>query len=331
MPCLRQNKSLYLLFCLAALSFHNIGHADFILTHEEKVRIEKFEPWFTGPLIAPSAHVVPQGHYNIEPYLFYTVNTGAYTRHWKPQSIDNFYSTSMQVIAQFGLAKGVDMQVLPQVVVWNRHKGQNNVDIGDMPVEFDFQLMLDSIQGWQPAGKLTLFANVPMGKYKRLNPHKQGTDATGTGSWQPGVELIFSKLFHLGNGIHYFSPRLVISYTIGTVAYVKDLNRYGGALGTRGKVYPGNELFIDAAFEINFTQRWAFAMDTMYSHYNRTRFSGKTTTPVGVPSGEQFSLAPAIEYNWSDNIGAIGGVWFTLGGRNTARFASGVIAINFYI
>lgn len=200
-----------------------------------------------------------------------------------------------------------------------------------MQVEFDFQLMLDPIQGWQPAAKLTVFANVPMGKYKRLNPHKHGTDATGTGSWLPGVELVFSKLFHLGKGIHFFSPRLAISYTIGTVAYVKDLNRYGGALGTHGKVYPGNQLFIDAAFEVNFTQKWAFALDAVYTHFDKTRFSGKTTTPVGIPSGEQFSLAPAIEYNWSENIGAIGGVWFTLGGRNTARFASGVIAINFYI
>jgi hypothetical protein len=50
----------------------------------------------------------------------------------------------------------------------------------------------------------------------------------------------------------------------------------------------------------------------------------------GGPSSSQYSLAPAIEYNWSQNIGLIGGVWFTVAGQNISQFNSIVIALNYY-
>jgi hypothetical protein len=41
-----------------------------------------------------------------------------------------------------------------------------------------------------------------------------------------------------------------------------------------------------------------------------------------------FSLAPAIEYNWSDYVGIITGAWFTIAGRNALTFISSVTALN---
>ncbi len=72
-------------------------------------------------------------------------------------------------------------------------------------------------------------------------------------------------------------------------------------------------------------------MDFYYQHNNKNRFSGTPSATAIRPSSESFSLAPALEYNWSANIGLIGGVWFTVGGRNTSRFVSGVLAFNVYI
>ncbi len=48
------------------------------------------------------------------------------------------------------------------------------------------------------------------------------------------------------------------------------------------------------------------------------------------PSSEQWSLAPAIEYDWSTHFGVISGVWFTVAGRNAPAFANWVTAANFY-
>jgi hypothetical protein len=90
-------------------------------------------------------------------------------------------------------------------------------------------------------------------------------------------------------------------------------------------------------FEISLSQRWAIANDIQYVHTNKTRFKGRkgatrgVANRVGRPSSEQWSLAPAIEYNWSDDYGVIAGVWFTFAGRNTIEFTSGVIAVNIYL
>src|SRR3984957_18538088 len=65
-------------------------------------------PWLTGPLLAPSGHVIPLGHYNIEPYLFANVNTGVYNAHWKSHSTDNFYNINTQVPVQIGILPRTD-------------------------------------------------------------------------------------------------------------------------------------------------------------------------------------------------------------------------------
>lgn len=305
--------------------------ADFVISHKiEEQNPSSPIPWFTGPLLAPSGHVIPKGHVNIEPYIFYTVDTGIYSNHWRPHSTSNFYNATSTNLIQIGIIEKVDLQVVPQVV-WNRTHDQNYVDIGDLPVSLDFQLFLDSEKSWNPAAKFTISANIPFGKYEHLHANKLGTDAVGSGSWLPAAGLVFSKLFHLGKGIYFLGTRLVLFYTVGTVVYVEGLNTYGGGRGTKGKVYPGNNFTVDSSIEINLTQRWVFAMDGVYSHKNKTRFSGKTIDPANSPSREQFSLAPALEYNWNSNVGLIGGVWFTFAGRNATRFTSGVIALNIYI
>ncbi|MES2122546.1 MAG: hypothetical protein V4492_07205, partial [Chlamydiota bacterium] len=80
----------------------------------------------------------------------------------------------------------------------------------------------------------------------------------------------------------------------------------------------------------------ALALDIQYQHNNKTRFSGHkgrtrgVRNVVGGPSSEQFSLAPAFEYNFTYNVGLIAGCWFTVAGRNALEFASGVVAINIY-
>ena len=62
-------------------------------------------------------------------------------------------------------------------------------------------------------------------------------------------------------------------------------------------------------------------LDIHYLHQN----SSRTT-----PSTEQFSLASCIEYNPSPNFGLKVGPWFTLAGRNSPAFFSGVTTIYWY-
>lgn len=299
-------------------------------------------PWFTGPIIAPSSVAVPPGHVTIEPYVFATVTGGLYTKHWhtislpnvynnKSKSLPNFYSYTLQTIIQAGIVPGIDCRIDPQLF-YNTCGGAKSFEFGDFPIGMGFQLLHEDSERWVPNIKFAIRAYIPSGKYQHLNPNKNGTDGVGTGSWNPSAVLIFGKIFHT-SGVHFISSRLEARYTVGTPVHVKGLNVYGGAKGTHGTVYPGNVLFIDLAGEYSLTQNWALALDTIYIHENKTRFSGKTPlkAPVGYSSLEQFSLAPAIEYNFNVNIGIIAGAWFTVAGRNAYQFASGTIAINIYI
>jgi hypothetical protein len=86
------------------------------------------------------------------------------------------------------------------------------------------------------------------------------------------------------------------------------------------------------SLEYTFNEHWAIALDSIYTHTNKIRFSGKKgkgfkgePATVGSPSSEQISFAPAMEYNFSDSFGIIAGAWFSAFGRNSAEFRGAVV------
>jgi hypothetical protein len=94
-------------------------------------------------------------------------------------------------------------------------------------------------------------------------------------------------------------------------------------------VHPGNTFSSGVGIEVSMTQRWVLATDIVYKMQARTKFQGTTVAPVGGGFSDQLSLAPAIEYNWSPNLGAIVGAWFSVYGRNSPQFASGVCSLTY--
>ncbi len=295
--------------------------------------------WGTGPLLAPTPYTVPAGHVNIEPYLSFTSFSGFYNEHWKYKSTPNFYATTLQIPVRVGLNSFMEFFCLPQCS-YQSTKGISSTQVKDLPLVLGFQLVKAVPSRWYPGIKLSLLVSAPIGKYKQLNPSKLFTDAAGSGSWSPEAALTFGKIFSLPQN-HVLSTRFTIDYTITTSVRVKGLNSYGGAPTAKGTVYPGNLLNFDLNFEYNFTRNWVGALDIHYTHINKTTFSGymplgapalasAVVAPVG-PSVESFSLAPALEYNFNSNIGLIGGVWFSVAGRNAVTFTSGVLALNIYI
>lgn len=319
--------------CLSSLS---ILSADPLLppTNEAPKKEKKPSPWFTGPLLTPAGHVVPYGHYNIEPYEFVSTNYGLYNSEWNTHSTPKFYQVSTQTICQIGLPGPFDIAFTP-AWTWNHIEGASHWVLNDMSFGFDYQIASYKKGHWWPSLKLNVGATLPIGKYQKLHPKAKGTDIGGFGTWAPTIGLVTSDLFWWGGHI-FFSPRFNVQYTIPTPVHVKNNNAYGGGHHTRGKVYPGQSLRLLFGFEISLSQRWVIAGDVQYQHINKTRFRGHKghthdrLNRVGAPSSEQFSLAPAIEYNWSNNYGIIAGAWFTIAGRNQTEFVSAVVAFNIY-
>lgn len=294
----------------------------------EKAPLER--PWFTGPLLTPSGHVVPYGHQNYEPYIYWTQSRGSYNSHWNAQSAPTFNNLLVQFSCQFGVMLMSEFDINPQFT-YSDFQGQHMWRVCDLPITLAFQLVQHSFDKWYPAVKLRFAANIPLGKYDGLNPKQLGVDAGGSGNWLPNVGLVFTKLHHI-QGHQFFAWRFFPQVIFPTSVPVKGRSIYGGTKETRGKVHPRSAFSLLLGMEYSLTQNWALALDAQYFHGNKTTFSGHSpagTKPIS-PSSEQFSLAPAIEYSWTPNLGVIAGPWFTFAGRNSKRFISYVVAINIY-
>lgn len=294
-------------------------------------------PWLTGPLITPSSVVVPVGHMNFEPYVYVVANTGAYDRDGNAKKREILWVNSFQPVCEIGITSWMDCQFNP-ILYYNYTQHKANWAFGDFLFQFDWQLFTPRpMDDWRPYVKLTLGELFPSGKYRNLDPKKKGTDVSGGGSYQTFMAIVFGKLFHLWD-VHFMTARLNLQYTLPSATYLKGFNAYGGGYGTKARFFPAQNFEFDFGVEITLAKRWALACDLVGTLAGKTHFSGDpgknadgTKAALGTRSSAQFSLAPAIEYNWSANLGIIGGGWFTFAGRNSARFWSSVFALNYYI
>lgn len=293
-----------------------------------------FEPWFTGPLIAAAAHTVPANHTLWEPYLFVTDVFAEYDNHWQSRSIPNTIIVDPLVIIQYGITDSFGIGIntnLPSTFREHAH----DTRMSDFNFSLSFQLLEDKQGSWRPDLKLDLIERFPTGHYQHLNPSKHGTDSTGFGVYRTSIALDSQKLFVFR--AHLLRVRWNFEYSFSPPVHVRGFNTYGGGYGTNGKVKLGDRFFSVLAFEYTFTQNWIGALDIVYDMITKISFSGKagvtqfgTPAHMTSPTKKQFSLAPAIEYAFNQNVGIIAGPWFSIAGKNSPRFVSWVIAINYY-
>ena len=69
---------------------------------------EMFDPWYTGPLLTPSASMMPPGYANTQGYLFFTQNYAAFNEDRKSVSFaHDTYNLNPVDILQFGVTDSV--------------------------------------------------------------------------------------------------------------------------------------------------------------------------------------------------------------------------------
>lgn len=297
--------------------------------HDFEIAKKMFTPYYTGPLITGSANNVPMGHVNLQPYLYFTTNYAQFNKHRHSQSTPNTYILNPLLVFQVGITLWMDFTVIPQSFFkWK--KGHNAQEWGDTSAQVGFQLVKE--QRYVPAFRLIIGEVFPSGKYKWLDSDKMGIDGTGAGVYSTSVGLNISKVLWWFK-LHPMQVRLASQYLVPNArTRVHGFNSYGGGHHTDGKVKVGNTLSLDLGVEVSLTQKWAFATDFVYTYSNKSSFEGRPGTVHGLPAGngapsnDNFSIAPAIEYNVSENGGFIGGLWFSAAGRNSANFISLVLS-----
>lgn len=290
-----------------------------------------FNPWYTGPLVTPSASMMPPGSMNIQPYLFVTGSWASYNSERHAVSrLNNAYSLQVTPPMQIGITDTMDFVFGPSAVA-NWEAGESGGGFNDLGCTIGFPIYRQTL--YVPGMKFTIAESFPTGKYSHLSTNGLGLNSTGSGAYATTFGFAISKVIWWTYP-YPMNTRAFLGYTISTDVHVEEFNSYGGGFGTHGTVRPGNKLTADYGLEVSLTQRWVFAIDVVYTATNRTKFHGNpglnrdgTTASVGSPYSDNLSLAPAIEYNWNENFGMLWGVQFSVYGRNSAVFATGQLSV----
>lgn len=292
--------------------------------------VKLFNPWYTGPLITPSASMMPPGVVNFQPYLNVQTNYAQFNEDRRSVDTPKTVQLQSQNIFQTGLTDWMDcLFVFQGQENWLQDK--NGGGYGDTQMGLGWQILSQGL--YRPKIKVTIKETFPTGRYKRLSPTGLGLDGVGAGTYATQFCLAFGKLF-LWDTLHPINTRLFFGYTVNTTVHVAGLNAYGGGTGAIGKVRPGNSFSTDLGIEWSASQAWVLALDIVYSCANRTKFHGNPgVTAAGLPaavgsgSNDNLSLAPAFEYNWNSNLGVVCGAWFSVYGRNSTNFATGQFSV----
>jgi hypothetical protein len=312
-------------FFLSFLSFFCICQQ---LLHSKHITEE--EPWFAGTMLAFYATNTPYGEFSIQPYVFATQQYGTYNKHWSLERKKSLHQIELLSVLSTGLLSTYLDANLVLNTSFNQRRNKHSIQYGDTQLYFGSQLLMNRKGTPIPDLRLILLQSFPTGKYKKLNPKKGGVDASGSGSYQTTFLFVTRKIFYdiLKRPCNL---NLNLYYILSTKTNVEDLTVYGGGLGTRGNVDPGDQFIANLAFEYSLTQNLGWGIDIHYEHQNRSPFSqkekSKTVPKAGLPSQERLSLAPCLEYNFNNLFSIEGGAWFSVAGRNTNAFVSGIVTI----
>ena len=280
------------------------------------------DAWWTGPMLANSAETLPRGHMLIEPYVYDVSSKG----------VDSFGSRAYVL---YGLTDRLTVGLIP-IVGYNRVSGgpdSSGIGLGDQILQAQFRLTRFHEGSWLPTLSIQLQEAVPTGRYDRLT---RLSDGMGQGAWATTLGLNAQSYFWMPNG-RILRVRLNLTRTFASHADVDGTSVYGTGPDFHGRATPGAAYYMDTSFEYSLTRRWVLALDVIYSHNDATQVTGHDDAPglPGVPvhttsgSSDAFGYAPAVEYNFSPNLGVLLGVRVITGGHNTQRSITPAIAVNF--
>ncbi len=295
------------------------------------------DAWWTGPLLAPSAGTLPQGHMLIEPYLYDSRPYGHFDSHGDRRDVAHENDFGSLTYLNYGLTDDVTVGLIPRFG-YRRTRGgtsSSGIGVGDLTVQGQLRLAKFDAGRHIPALSVAVGETLPTGKYDRLDGRPN--DGFGAGAYSTTLS-VYSQYYFWTPGGRILRTRLDLSYQVSNRADLSDVSVYGTPAGFRGRADPGGSVVADLAFEYSATRNWVLALDLGYEGDASTRISGRAPSLTGggptnyqARSGwsQSFVLAPALEYNFTSAVGVIAGARIVAGGRNTTAFVTPVVAVNY--
>jgi len=284
-----------------------------------------YEPILAGTLLAFFPNNISPGDCLLEPYFFVGNTNGVYNSEWKTEHTIKNFESQLLLLVETGITPWLDIALTMNENYTSSH-GRKSWNYGDTRLSLGFQITKNKSNSVVPDFRLLLLESFPTGNYQHLNPKKTLSDVTGSGAYETWLIAIVTKII-------YFTPRqpLSINLNLGcnapTTVHVKGFNLYGGGPIANGSVKPGQQFLGNLGLEYSLTINWILGLDIHYTHQNK---SHSAHPDLGLPSSEEYSLAPCIEYNPTTHFGIEAGAWFSIAGRNAFSFATSVATIYWF-
>lgn len=285
--------------------------------------------WFTGSLEAPSPALPKAGLLAIEPYLIYQDSIGEYDNNGVRHSVsDDVNQVESVTMLKFGITDRLSIEALPAFShVWNDQTSLTN--LGDLPLELEYRFNDENNRTGFPSMTAAVGISLPIGHYDHLHAP---LDGLGSGAYTLKEGLLFQSLFDTP-GHHPVRLRFyAAAFEPLANVQVHDLSVYGTAQGFVGHATPGfaAELGVGGGYALD--QSWVLAFDLVQNVAHATRLYGVdrlgNSVNMNDPRSAKTAVAPAIEYNFSDYLGIIAGVEFSVAGRNSASYIAPQIALS---
>lgn len=293
------------------------------------------DAWWTGPLLAASASTLPRGHVLIEPYLFDITARGHFDAEGNRHASSREHTVGSLTYMLYGVTDRITAGMIPQFAF--RHgtgASSSGIGVGDLQLQAQYRLTLFEEGRRVPTLSFVVGETLPTGKYDQLGDRPN--DGVGGGAHTTTLSLYSQYFFWMPNG-RILRTRLDLSRAFSDSAELEDVSVYGTEEGFRGRAEPGDSFVADLAFEYSMTRNWVLALDVVHSRSASTRVAGMypasgnmLAVSIDAESGSSRTIyvAPAVEYNFTGNVGVIVGARFTPRGRNSTSSFTPVAAIN---
>ncbi|MXV45114.1 hypothetical protein GS501_08705 [Saccharibacter sp. 17.LH.SD] len=255
----------------------------------------------------------------VEPYVAAGVPAGTFNSngHLKTHHAGGQDSISQSTLFKYGLTSHLSFYLLPTYSYsWGGHAKPSGMKFNDLPVEFQYRLT----PHYTPSISLYLGFQAPTGDYSNLANASEGV---GQGGWfiRYGAHTQFALPFFK----HAMRVRLwVQARQPVTDARLRNISSYGTSNGFKGVAHPGAFGNDGGSVELGITKRWVFALDLYHTWSASSSVRGInrfTREQIHTRTGWSgaFNVGPAIEYNFTADVGAIAGVILPVAGHNTSR------------
>jgi hypothetical protein len=293
---------------------------------------------FTGPLITPNPAGMPKGHAYVEPYLIRIDSDRYFDGEGRRHDSAARSSAWLTVVPiAYGLGQRVTAQVnLSAARAETGAERSRGFRAGDTTAMVQYLLQAPNEDGSRPAVSVSLSQRYATGSYDRIGGNP--LNAQGDGVQRTTFGLGVQQVLWLPNGRPLrWRGQLSASPAPARVA-LNDSSVYGTPDGFRGNIAPGSLLGISLAGEYSFNSRWVGVFEVAASRQSDRHISGYAPAEDGsaqridlrLPGSRNLTLAPAVQYHFSPNVGLIAGVEFTVAGRNTGSYINPQVALGMF-